>query len=103
MRKLQRQDLLDILYGCTILGTGGGGSLEEGIKKIDEALALDKEFILVDFDELDDEDLIATPYSVGQYHQKQKKREKNMRACQFHRKHPMLLHYEKWKNIWAKR
>ena len=65
MRKLQRQDLLDILYGCTILGTGGGGSLEEGIKKIDEALALDKEFILVDFDELDDEDLIATPYSCG--------------------------------------
>lgn len=24
MKKLTRQDLYDILYGCTILGTGGG-------------------------------------------------------------------------------
>ncbi len=65
MKNLKRQDLIDILYGCTILGTGGGGSLEEGIKKIDQALGLGKEFILVDFDELQDDDLIATPYSCG--------------------------------------
>ncbi|QAT61751.1 DUF917 domain-containing protein [Acidilutibacter cellobiosedens] len=65
MIKLTRQDLIDILYGATILGTGGGGSLSDGIKKIDEALDLNKEFILVDFDELEDDDLIATPYSCG--------------------------------------
>lgn len=65
MKKLERQDLMDILYGCTILGTGGGGSLERGINQIDEALELNKEFILVDFDELEDEDLIATPYACG--------------------------------------
>lgn len=65
MKKLERQDLVDILYGCTILGTGGGGSFEKGLEKVDEALKLGKEFILVDFDELDDEDLIATPYSCG--------------------------------------
>ena len=39
MRILSREDLIHILYGCAILGTGGGGSLEEGIAMIDEALA----------------------------------------------------------------
>ncbi|MEA4963717.1 DUF917 domain-containing protein [Lutispora sp.] len=65
MRKLDRQDLVDILIGCAILGTGGGGSLIEGIKKIDAALKQNKEFVLVDFNELEDEDLVATPYSCG--------------------------------------
>lgn len=65
MRKLTRENLLDILVGCAIVGTGGGGSLEKGIAKIDQALELGKEFILVDFDELDDDALIATPYSCG--------------------------------------
>lgn len=65
MKKLTRENLVDILYGATILGTGGGGSLTEGIRKIDEALALNKEFILADFDDLNDDDLIATPYSCG--------------------------------------
>ena len=37
MKKLNRQELLDILYGATILGTGGGGSLKGGIEKIDKA------------------------------------------------------------------
>lgn len=65
MKKLNRQDLLDILYGCTILGTGGGGSLKRGIERIDIALNNGKEFILVDFDDLNEEDLIATPYACG--------------------------------------
>ena len=37
MRILTRENLMDILYGCTILGTGGGGSLDEGIAMINEA------------------------------------------------------------------
>lgn len=65
MKKLEKQDLLDILYGCTILGTGGGGSLEEGINLIDKAIRAGKEFHLVTFDELEENDLIATPYSCG--------------------------------------
>ena len=39
MRNLNREDLVNILYGAAILGTGGGGSLTEGIEMIDEALA----------------------------------------------------------------
>lgn len=65
MKKLNRQELLDILYGATILGTGGGGSLKVGIEKIDKALAAGKEFKLVTFDELEPDDIIGTPYSCG--------------------------------------
>lgn len=65
MRILTRENLMNILYGCTILGTGGGGSLDEGIAMIDEALAAGKEFKLVSFDELDGGDVIGTPYACG--------------------------------------
>ena len=49
MKTLSRQDLYDILYGCTILGTGGGGSLQKGLELIEEALSKGKQFRLVDF------------------------------------------------------
>lgn len=65
MRTLNRDDLLNILYGAAILGTGGGGSLTEGIALIDEALAAGKTFQLATFDEMDPEDLIGTPYGCG--------------------------------------
>lgn len=65
MKTLQRQDLLDILYGCTILGTGGGGSLQKGISLIDDALDRGKRFRLVDFSEVPDDAWIATPYMCG--------------------------------------
>lgn len=65
MQKLSRQDLIDILYGCTILGTGGGGSLQKGLSQIDKALAAGKEFTLVSLDEVPDEALIACPYRCG--------------------------------------
>ncbi|HWQ84767.1 MAG TPA: DUF917 domain-containing protein, partial [Anaerolineales bacterium] len=65
MIELTKQDLYDILYGCTILGTGGGGSLEKGLARIDEALANSKRFRLVSFDEVPDEAWIAVPYMCG--------------------------------------
>ncbi len=65
MRVLNREDLLNILLGCTILGTGGGGSLQEGIQYIDEALDAGKQFRLVDFDELPPDAMIGTPYACG--------------------------------------
>ena len=63
MRILNREDLMNILYGCTILGTGGGGSLDEGIAMIDEALAAGKQFRLATFEEMDPEAVIGTPYA----------------------------------------
>lgn len=65
MRNLNREDLISILYGAAILGTGGGGSLTEGIEMIDEALAAGKTFTLVSFDEMDPDDIIGTPYACG--------------------------------------
>ncbi len=65
MKLLTRQDLLDILYGCTILGTGGGGSLEKGLALIEDALNKGKQFRLVDFSEVPGDAWIATPYMCG--------------------------------------
>lgn len=65
MRELTRNDLKNILYGCAILGTGGGGTLEDGFAMIDEALEKGKSFKLVTFDELDDDAVIGTPYGCG--------------------------------------
>ncbi len=65
MRILSRDDLINILYGCAILGTGGGGELTSGIEMIDEAIAAGKTFQLATFDDLDPEDIIGTPYGCG--------------------------------------
>lgn len=65
MKTLSRQDLYDILYGCTILGTGGGGSLQKGLELIEDALSKGKRFRLVDFSEVPDDAWIATPYMCG--------------------------------------
>ena len=65
MRKLNRTEIENILLGCTILGTGGGGPLENGMALIDEALAAGKEFVLASFDEVSPDTYIGTPYGCG--------------------------------------
>ncbi len=60
-----RQDLHDILLGAAIVGTGGGGSLDEGIKLVDKALDDGCEFILAELKEIPDDALIGTPYGCG--------------------------------------
>ena len=35
MRKLYEQDIIEILYGATLLGAGGGGSLKQGLGMLD--------------------------------------------------------------------
>ncbi len=65
MRNLTRRDLQNILYGCTIMGTGGGGTMSEGMDLIDEAIAAGKQFYLADFDEVEKDLCIGTPYMCG--------------------------------------
>jgi len=65
MKQLTRQQLSDILYGCAILGTGGGGELSEGFDFIDSAFAAGKTFNLVSIDELSDDKMLCTPYMLG--------------------------------------
>lgn len=65
MQTLERQDLVDILYGAAIMGTGGGGEIVEGLRVIDDALAKGKIFRLASLDEAPDDALICTPYMLG--------------------------------------
>lgn len=65
MRKLTRTDVGDILLAATILGTGGGGSLEEGMKMMDEVFARNKDIILANYDEIPEDAMIGTPYYCG--------------------------------------
>lgn len=64
-KNLTKEDLSDILYGCTILGTGGGGDLDEGFHYINKAFEAGKEFKLIDFDHVPDDANICTPYMLG--------------------------------------
>ncbi len=65
MRNLSRNEILDILHGCTILGTGGGGDLSEGLEYIDEAFALGKSFRLISASEVPRGEILCTPYILG--------------------------------------
>ncbi|MBN2827077.1 MAG: DUF917 domain-containing protein [Tissierellales bacterium] len=65
MRHLSKQDLHDILLGAAILGTGGGGSLEHGIKIIDKALEDGCVFTLASAEEIPEDALVGTPYGCG--------------------------------------
>ena len=67
MRKLYEQDIIEILYGATLLGAGGGGSLKqgldmlEGLKKAGEVIELD----LLDLDEIGDNEYAAMVAGLG--------------------------------------
>ncbi len=65
MKKLSEEDLRDIIEGCTILGTGGGGDPEEGWKMIKEAIDEGNEINMVTLDELPKDSVIVVPYFVG--------------------------------------
>lgn len=65
MRKLDYQEVNDILTGCTILGTGGGGSLQSGIEAVEKEFKRGKEFRLLEFDEIEDDAWFANPYFCG--------------------------------------
>lgn len=65
MKKLNYEDLVDILVGCTILGTGGGGSLAEGIDAVKKAYEEGYDFNMIDFDEIKDDAYYVNPYFCG--------------------------------------
>jgi len=65
MKKLNEMDLRDIIEGCTVLGTGGGGDPEEGWKEIKRELDRGREFTLLSLEEIPDEGVVPMPYFVG--------------------------------------
>ena len=65
MRRLDYQEVSDILTGCTILGTGGGGSLQSGLAAVEKEFGEGKEFKLLEFHEIQDEAWFTNPYFCG--------------------------------------
>ncbi len=59
------QDCSDFLMGCLLMGTGGGGSFEEGEAALLRALADGLDLGWVDADDIDDGTLTATVYGNG--------------------------------------
>jgi hypothetical protein len=60
--RLNLDDIKQILFGCALLGTGGGGDLQEGVKMVEEVNA---EVNMISLEELNEGDLVACPYFVG--------------------------------------
>jgi DUF917 family protein len=65
MNELSFQDMKDILLGCTVLGTGGGGEMSEGLALINEVIEKGLPLRLVGLDEAPDDEWICTPYLLG--------------------------------------
>ncbi len=65
MKKLSKQELHDILLGASIISTGGGGTLEDGIEIVDKALEDGMEFNLVNDSEFELDSYVGTPYGCG--------------------------------------
>jgi DUF917 family protein len=65
MRKLTQQDLYDIILGCTVLGTGGGGDPEQGKQLIQKDIQAGREFKIINLDDVPDDALIGSPYMCG--------------------------------------
>jgi len=65
MRTLDQQQLEDLIRGCAILGTGGGGSPNRGLRLIQRDLAAGREFKLASVKEIPEDALVASPYMCG--------------------------------------
>ncbi len=65
MRELTKEEILDVLTGCTVMGTGGGGDLSRGIALMEEDFAKGRPLKLMDVKELPDDALVGTPYGCG--------------------------------------
>lgn len=65
MKILKKKDIVNLLTGCALLGTGGGGSLKEGLKFLDKYFSEDDSIKVIDLNEVPDDSYVATPYSCG--------------------------------------
>lgn len=65
MKKLTFEEAKDILVGCTLLSTGGGGDLNKGLSLIKEDFKNNLEYKLISLEEIEDEALFASPYFCG--------------------------------------
>ena len=65
MIELNEEDLHDLIEGCTVLGTGGGGDPREGWRRIKEELDKGRKFRLLKLSEVPADGIVPMPYFVG--------------------------------------
>jgi len=65
MQELDRQAIVDLCMGATVLGTGGGGSPDQGIQMLTAALEAGRSLPLLAPAEVPDEALVVMPAFVG--------------------------------------
>ena len=67
MKRLYEQDILEILYGATLLGAGGGGPLKFGIDMLNRAKEEGNEIAvdLIDIEEVGEDDYCAMVAALG--------------------------------------
>lgn len=65
MKTLSRENAVDIIYGCAVVGTGGGGNLKSALEIIESYYDSGNMIKMADLDELSDNDYVATPYGCG--------------------------------------
>ena len=78
-------------------GTGGGGSLEEGLKLIDKALQAGKEFVLADLNEVPDDAMVGIP-TGGRFSPETVENQKQYKELPRIAEEPALGPSKKWKN-----
>ncbi len=59
------RDLEDFVIGATILGTGGGGDPNDGLRMLREVVSSGKSIKVVDIGEVTESGIFAVPYYVG--------------------------------------
>ncbi|RLE80577.1 MAG: DUF917 domain-containing protein [Thermoprotei archaeon] len=59
------RDIEDFIRGATLLGTGGGGDPKEGLKLLLDSLNQGNKLRVISLEELDEEDVVVSPYYVG--------------------------------------
>jgi DUF917 family protein len=65
MRVLTEKELKDIVHGATLLGSGGGGSPENGLQLVNSILGVTKEVRLVDPKEVPDYSMLCVVAGMG--------------------------------------
>lgn len=65
MRELTEAELEDVVLGCALLATGGGGTMEAGHRVVAEGLAARQAFRLATLEELPKDGRVVTPYYCG--------------------------------------
>lgn len=99
MKELTRLDISDILHGCAVLGTGGGGELSEGFGYIEAAFAQGKNFTMLELDEVPNGKKLCTPYMLGALTPISSEEEREYAQLPRVNTIPMLAAYERLKAL----